>query len=165
MIVSADDPEQETAILKSDVPNGITKENDLSPCAEGSTASAADVEVRKCHCVTPASRTSRPRIQFSVVRPTKKATRFRYSNVSIATFDEACRHCRPGEVCIARVEEAVPVCKWAPDPEDRSGCGGFCRVDTEVCMPIGNRSYRQGLHPFWKPSLNRTLTGHVDKQV
>lgn len=114
--------------------------NVITPCIAGSTVSAADVEIRPCSCITR-SRMPRPRIPFSVVRPTK-ATHFRFSNMSIAAFDKSCGECRKGEVCVARLEEVVPVCRWAPEPEDPTGCGGFCRAHTEYCVPIGINSFK-----------------------
>lgn len=119
------------------LPNNI-----VTPCIAGSTVSAADVEIRACSCATR-SRTPRPRIPFHVVRPTKaSSTHFRFSNTSIATFDQLCSQCRSGEVCVARLEEIVPVCRWAPNPEDPSGCGGFCRAHTESCIPLGSNSFK-----------------------
>uniref|UniRef100_A0A0P6EP99 Nfx1-type zinc finger-containing protein n=1 Tax=Daphnia magna TaxID=35525 RepID=A0A0P6EP99_9CRUS len=112
--------------------------NVITPCTAGSTVSAADVEIRPCNC---ANRTPPPRIRFNVVRPTK-VTHYRFSNTSIATFDQFCSKCRQGEVCVARLEEVVPVCRWAPEPEDPTGCGGFCRAHTESCVPLGSNSYR-----------------------
>lgn len=114
--------------------------NFVTSCIAGSTVSAADVEIRPCNCVAR-SRFPRPRIPFTVVRPTK-ASHFRFSNKSIATFDETCSQCRRGEVCVARLEEVVPVCRWAPDAEDPTGCGGFCRANTETCVPLGSNSFK-----------------------
>ncbi|EFX88742.1 hypothetical protein DAPPUDRAFT_234097 [Daphnia pulex] len=130
----SDEPIESTANL----PNNV-----ITPCIAGSTVSAADIEIRPCSCAATRFRTPRPRISFSVVRPTKAGqTHFRFSNTSIATFDQLCSQCRSGEVCVARLEEIVPVCRWAPNPEDPSGCGGFCRAYTESCLPLGSNSFK-----------------------
>ena len=111
---------------------------DISPCLVGSEP--ADVQVEKCQC---RSVTVRPRSRLNMfLKPPGSMMMSNVSSVVINGIERSCGECQQGEVCVARVDEVVPVCRWPVDPDDPTGCGGFCRLDTDVCARLGNRAYR-----------------------
>ncbi len=141
---------REASLLRIDLLSAYRQLDNIAPCLMGSTVSSADVELRECQqCSSKrndSSQHSRPLIPFSVIRNSHNnrtaSNRFRFDNVSMIALEKTCGECRTGEVCVARLEEVVPICRWAPDPEDNAGCGGFCRANTETCVPFGSNSFK-----------------------
>jgi len=69
------------------------------------------------------------------------------SDVPIIQGDEPsqirkCGECLPNEVCVALGDDLVPVCREMIDPSDPTGCGGHCKLNTEVCHRLQKGSYR-----------------------
>ena len=82
----------------------------------GAETLIADTQVQKCPCTRP---THRARIPFNVIRTTKNP-RVNLDSNSMGNIIRSCSECRKGEVCVARVDEIIPICRWAPDPDGQS---------------------------------------------
>ncbi|XP_020288297.1 uncharacterized protein LOC109856931 isoform X2 [Pseudomyrmex gracilis] len=44
-----------------------------------------------------------------------------------------CDDCLGGEVCVALVDEEVPICRNTRDSRDPTGCGGLCVINKQKC--------------------------------
>ncbi|XP_012257602.2 uncharacterized protein LOC105686915 isoform X1 [Athalia rosae] len=53
-----------------------------------------------------------------------------------------CDDCVTGEVCVALINEEVPTCKIAPDPEDPTGCAGLCLINKQRCHRLYPDAFR-----------------------
>ncbi|XP_076167127.1 uncharacterized protein LOC143146583 isoform X2 [Ptiloglossa arizonensis] len=53
-----------------------------------------------------------------------------------------CDDCLHGEVCVALVDEEVPVCRIGLDREDPTGCAGFCIVNKQKCHRLDVDAFR-----------------------
>lgn len=53
-----------------------------------------------------------------------------------------CDDCLEGEVCVALVDEEVPICKWPRDREDPTGCAGFCVINKQKCHRLDVDAFR-----------------------
>ncbi|KAL1123209.1 hypothetical protein AAG570_002296 [Ranatra chinensis] len=54
-----------------------------------------------------------------------------------------CSECFTGEVCVALEGESTPpTCRTPIDTTDPTGCGGHCKINTELCHRMGNNAYR-----------------------
>uniref|UniRef100_A0A1B6K3W3 SEA domain-containing protein n=1 Tax=Homalodisca liturata TaxID=320908 RepID=A0A1B6K3W3_9HEMI len=52
-----------------------------------------------------------------------------------------CR-CDVGQVCVALVEHAAPQCLPILDTTDPTGCGGHCKINTQLCQKIQDNAFR-----------------------
>ncbi|XP_054268488.1 uncharacterized protein LOC128990218 isoform X1 [Macrosteles quadrilineatus] len=50
--------------------------------------------------------------------------------------------CGPGEVCVALQEHSVPQCLSILDTTDPTGCGGHCKINTQLCQKMRDNAYR-----------------------
>ncbi|KAK7008342.1 hypothetical protein SK128_021584, partial [Halocaridina rubra] len=71
------------------------------------------------------------------------------------TSERLCDACLPGEVCVGLQGEPYPICRPALDSGDRTGCGGLCAIDSEVCQALGSRAFQCHsaslcLHDEWR---------------
>ncbi|XP_068246995.1 uncharacterized protein [Palaemon carinicauda] len=69
--------------------------------------------------------------------------------------ERLCDSCLPGEVCVGLEGEPYPTCRTALDSGDRTGCGGLCAIDSEVCQALGSRAFQCHsaslcLHDEWR---------------
>ncbi|XP_032677708.1 uncharacterized protein LOC116847065 isoform X2 [Odontomachus brunneus] len=53
-----------------------------------------------------------------------------------------CDDCYEGEVCVALVDEEVPICRIPHDSEDPTGCAGFCTVNKQKCHRLDVDAFR-----------------------
>lgn len=53
-----------------------------------------------------------------------------------------CGLCVEGEVCVALKNDPVPYCLIIIDPNDPTGCGGHCKINTEICQRLQKDIYR-----------------------
>ncbi|XP_031784781.1 uncharacterized protein LOC100679901 isoform X2 [Nasonia vitripennis] len=53
-----------------------------------------------------------------------------------------CHECYPNEVCVARNADEVPYCRTAVNPQDASGCAGYCDDQTQKCHKIEGGAFR-----------------------
>ncbi|XP_033342286.2 uncharacterized protein LOC117229715 isoform X2 [Megalopta genalis] len=53
-----------------------------------------------------------------------------------------CDDCLNGEVCVALVDEEVPICRTGLDLEDPTGCAGFCLVNKQKCHRLDVDAFR-----------------------
>ncbi|XP_076647666.1 uncharacterized protein LOC143356120 isoform X3 [Halictus rubicundus] len=53
-----------------------------------------------------------------------------------------CDDCLNGEVCVALVDEEVPICRTSLDLEDPTGCAGFCLVNKQKCHRLDVDAFR-----------------------
>lgn len=53
-----------------------------------------------------------------------------------------CDDCFEGEVCVALVNEEVPICRSFLDREDPTGCGGLCIIDKQKCHRLDVDAFR-----------------------
>ncbi|XP_017762264.1 PREDICTED: uncharacterized protein LOC108552304 isoform X2 [Eufriesea mexicana] len=53
-----------------------------------------------------------------------------------------CDDCLQEEVCVALVDEEVPTCRTARDPEDPTGCAGFCLINKQKCHRLDVDAFR-----------------------
>ncbi|XP_053981866.1 uncharacterized protein LOC128878060 isoform X2 [Hylaeus volcanicus] len=60
-------------------------------------------------------------------------------NVNSTRYCDDCLH---DEVCVALVDEEVPVCRIRLDIEDPTGCAGFCVVNKQKCHRLDVDAFR-----------------------
>ncbi|XP_076635138.1 uncharacterized protein LOC143348586 isoform X2 [Colletes latitarsis] len=60
-------------------------------------------------------------------------------NVNSTRYCDDCLH---GEVCVALVDEEVPICRIGLDLEDPTGCAGLCVVDKQRCHRLDIDAFR-----------------------
>ena len=53
-----------------------------------------------------------------------------------------CDDCLPKEVCVALVDEEVPICRIPNDPRDPTGCAGFCLINKQKCHRLDTDAFR-----------------------
>ncbi|XP_011505652.1 PREDICTED: uncharacterized protein LOC105368347 [Ceratosolen solmsi marchali] len=53
-----------------------------------------------------------------------------------------CVECRNDEVCVSKNVDEVPFCRSPLDPQDRSGCAGYCDAATQKCHRLENGASR-----------------------
>lgn len=53
-----------------------------------------------------------------------------------------CDDCLEGEVCVALVNEEVPICRSPRDREDPTGCAGFCIINRQKCHRLDVDAFR-----------------------
>lgn len=53
-----------------------------------------------------------------------------------------CDDCLPKEVCVALVDEEVPICRIPNDPKDPTGCAGFCLINKQKCHRLDTDAFR-----------------------
>ncbi|XP_014260775.1 uncharacterized protein LOC106673246 isoform X2 [Cimex lectularius] len=53
-----------------------------------------------------------------------------------------CDNCEYNEVCIALENEPVPTCRPIKDPMDPTGCGGWCKLNLEICQYLAVTAHR-----------------------
>ncbi|XP_029177489.1 uncharacterized protein LOC114945430 isoform X2 [Nylanderia fulva] len=53
-----------------------------------------------------------------------------------------CDDCLENEVCVALVNEEVPMCKSPRDREDLTGCAGFCVINKQKCHRLDVDAFR-----------------------
>ncbi|XP_075213189.1 uncharacterized protein LOC142319602 [Lycorma delicatula] len=53
-----------------------------------------------------------------------------------------CGLCVEQEVCVALKDDPVPYCLPIVDPTDPTGCGGHCKINTEICQRLQKDIYR-----------------------
>ncbi|XP_043513865.1 uncharacterized protein LOC122530719 isoform X2 [Frieseomelitta varia] len=53
-----------------------------------------------------------------------------------------CDDCLSEEVCVALVDEEVPICRLALDPKDPTGCAGFCLINKQRCHRLDVDAFR-----------------------
>lgn len=63
-----------------------------------------------------------------------------------------CDDCLSEEVCVALVDEEVPTCRTARDPEDPTGCAGFCLINKQKCHRLDVDAFRS-VSPATTPLL------------
>uniref|UniRef100_A0A1B6LW04 SEA domain-containing protein n=1 Tax=Graphocephala atropunctata TaxID=36148 RepID=A0A1B6LW04_9HEMI len=52
-----------------------------------------------------------------------------------------CR-CAADHVCVALAEHSAPQCRPVLDTTDPTGCGGHCKINTQLCQKIQNNAFR-----------------------
>lgn len=53
-----------------------------------------------------------------------------------------CDDCLESEVCVALVDEQVPICRGPRDREDPTGCAGFCIINKQKCHRLDVDAFR-----------------------
>ncbi|XP_072752143.1 uncharacterized protein [Anoplolepis gracilipes] len=53
-----------------------------------------------------------------------------------------CDDCLEGEVCVALVDEEVPICRSPHDRDDPTGCAGFCIINKQKCHRLDVDAFR-----------------------
>ncbi|KAK1124671.1 hypothetical protein K0M31_006042 [Melipona bicolor] len=53
-----------------------------------------------------------------------------------------CDDCLAEEVCVALVDEEVPICRIALDSKDPTGCAGFCLINKQRCHRLDVDAFR-----------------------
>lgn len=53
-----------------------------------------------------------------------------------------CDDCLVGEVCVALIDEDVPICRLGLDNEDPTGCAGFCLINKQRCHRLDFDAFR-----------------------
>lgn len=53
-----------------------------------------------------------------------------------------CDDCLPEEVCVALVDEDVPICRVGLDRDDPTGCAGFCLINKQKCHRLDVDAFR-----------------------
>lgn len=59
-----------------------------------------------------------------------------------ANMTRCCDDCFEGEMCVALVDEEVPICRIPHDSEDPTGCAGFCAVNKQKCHRLDVDAFR-----------------------
>ncbi|KAK8743326.1 hypothetical protein OTU49_001377, partial [Cherax quadricarinatus] len=79
----------------------------------------------------------------------------REERIDETSTERLCDSCLLGEVCVGLQGEPYPTCRTARDSGDRTGCGGLCAIDSEVCQALGSRAFQCHsaslcLHDEWR---------------
>lgn len=61
---------------------------------------------------------------------------------SVINATRYCDDCLEGEVCVALVDEEVPICRSPRDRDDPTGCAGFCVVSKQKCHRLDVDAFR-----------------------
>ncbi|XP_012225188.1 uncharacterized protein [Linepithema humile] len=83
---------------------------------------------------------SDPSFPESTSSPTGEAETEAMSQNANAT--RYCDDCFEGEVCVALVDEQVPICRSPRDREDPTGCAGFCIINKQKCHRLDVDAFR-----------------------
>ena len=67
-----------------------------------------------------------------------------YSTTAMVDLNSTrfCDDCVEGEVCVALVDEDVPICRTGPDPLDPTGCAGLCLINKQKCHRLDVDAFR-----------------------
>lgn len=68
-----------------------------------------------------------------------------------------CDDCLAEEVCVAIVDEPVPICRIGIDREDPTGCAGFCLINKQKCHRLDVDAFRS-LDIFHSTCLHHSLS-------
>lgn len=94
---------------------------------------------------------SDPSFPGSTLPPTGAETVAASQNVINAT--RYCDDCLEGEVCVALVDEEVPICRSPRDRNDPTGCAGFCIISKQKCHRLDFDAFRFVATYFWLIAL------------
>ncbi|XP_039307411.1 uncharacterized protein LOC105202421 isoform X2 [Solenopsis invicta] len=61
---------------------------------------------------------------------------------SVINATRYCDDCLEGEVCVALVDEEVPICRSPRDRDDPTGCAGFCVISKQKCHRLDKDAFR-----------------------
>ncbi|XP_042243311.1 uncharacterized protein LOC121880221 isoform X1 [Homarus americanus] len=145
--------------------------NSIEPCLPSGLGgqlqgTGGDLETRPCQCdhTLLDSTTTTTTTTMSTTTTTKSTTTpppwkdeqpQKEERVDEMSTERLCDSCLPGEVCVGLQGEAYPTCRTARDSGDRTGCGGLCAIDSEVCQALGSRAFQCHsaslcLHDEWR---------------
>ncbi|XP_071627386.1 uncharacterized protein [Temnothorax longispinosus] len=65
--------------------------------------------------------------------PSSEGAETEAASQNVINATRYCDDCLQGEVCVALVEEDVPICRSPLDHDDPTGCAGFCIVSKQKC--------------------------------
>ncbi|KAK4290492.1 hypothetical protein Pmani_036609, partial [Petrolisthes manimaculis] len=133
--------------------------NTIEPCLSSSQAggrqlqsTGGDMETRPCRChptprttTSTSSTTSTTTTSTTTTSTTTTPTPWREEQPQQEeelTTKFVCDTCLSGEVCVGLQGDPYPTCRTARDPADRTGCGGLCAIDSEVCQALGSRAFQ-----------------------
>lgn len=54
----------------------------------------------------------------------------------------SCSNCTSGEICLLLAQQRVPFCAKVKDPQDESGCGGWCNSQNQLCQEVGKNAFK-----------------------
>lgn len=54
----------------------------------------------------------------------------------------SCSNCTSDEICLLLVQQKVPFCAKVKDRRDESGCGGWCKAQSQLCQPVGANAFK-----------------------
>ncbi|XP_050726607.1 uncharacterized protein LOC127003720 isoform X2 [Eriocheir sinensis] len=149
--------------------------NSIEPCLpSGLTGplhgSGGDMETRPCQChhttgaasssststtTSSTTTTTTTSITTSTSKPWREEQPQKEETVDEVLNERLCDSCLTEEVCVGLQGEPYPTCRPARDSGDRTGCGGLCALDTEVCQALGSRAFQCHsaslcLHDEWR---------------
>ncbi|XP_027231198.2 uncharacterized protein [Penaeus vannamei] len=146
--------------------------NSIEPCLPSGLGhqlqgTGGDMETRLCQCQhdsddeveTSTTSTTTTPVSTTVSSTTKQTSKDEETPKEEKDYETGterlCDSCLPGEVCVGLQGEAYPTCRTARDAGDRTGCGGLCAIDSEVCRALGSRAFQCHsaslcLHDEWR---------------
>ncbi|XP_012541358.1 uncharacterized protein LOC105839521 isoform X2 [Monomorium pharaonis] len=74
--------------------------------------------------------------------PSNEGAKTEAASQSVINATRYCDDCLEGEVCVALVYEEVPICRSPRDPDDPTGCAGFCAVSKQKCHRLDVDAFR-----------------------
>lgn len=54
----------------------------------------------------------------------------------------SCSNCTSDEICLLLMSQKVPFCAKIKDRLDESGCGGWCKSQSQLCQPVGSNAFK-----------------------
>ncbi|XP_063993162.1 uncharacterized protein LOC135170911 isoform X1 [Diachasmimorpha longicaudata] len=83
-----------------------------------------------------------PEFTTTVTEPQETETPVPPSVITPMNITRHCDDCYKGEVCVALVDEDVPVCRIGLDSADPTGCAGLCVVNRQKCHRLDIDAFR-----------------------
>ncbi|XP_011302822.1 uncharacterized protein [Fopius arisanus] len=83
-----------------------------------------------------------PEFSTTVTESQETETPVSPSVITPMNITRHCDDCYKGEVCVALVDEDVPVCRIALDSMDPTGCAGLCIVNRQKCHRLDVDAFR-----------------------
>ena len=54
----------------------------------------------------------------------------------------SCSNCTSDEICLLLITQKVPFCAKIKERSDESGCGGWCKAESQLCQPMGPKAFK-----------------------
>ncbi|XP_043283979.1 uncharacterized protein [Venturia canescens] len=129
--------------LRSSTPNATTTLNSSS--LPDPLDLQTNIEITTFSTSILTSTENIPMIAQETTFTTETETEISLTSTEIVVDPNVTRHCDDcydNEVCVALVDEEVPICRTGPDPADPTGCSGLCLINKQKCHRLDFDAFR-----------------------